>query len=198
MKIGSGPGAPRAPPAWARGALQRRMTGSSPFRSLRHLSASYILTVMLIAPLKFSERADLARLMASYRVWMLANTDEVVYAAGIEAEIKDLRDSVRLPLGYHLAHSDNGDVVGCIAINIREDTAWISRLHAPRPGQGIGRALLEYAIQVSASQQVRCIELDTSINMLAAQHLYLSLGFLDVTSEHTGPEVGVVYFRLML
>lgn len=167
-------------------------------RSLRHCYTGHIIPVMLIAPLKFSERADLARLMASYRAWMLANTDEVVYAAGIAKEIGDLRNAAWQPLGYHLAHTENGDVVGCVSINIREDTARISRLHVPRPGQGIGRALLEYAIQVSASHHVRCIELDTSAKMLAAQHLYLSLGFMDITSEHSAPEIGVVYFRLML
>ncbi|RWR16706.1 GNAT family N-acetyltransferase [Sinirhodobacter populi] len=154
--------------------------------------------MMPVTPFRPTDRANLAHLLASYRTWLLENTAEVAEAERVGVEIRNLKETDWQPQGYHLARAADGDVTGCIVMKLVDDTVLISRFHVSRPGGGTGRLLLNYALQIAASQRVRCVELDTSIKMVAAQHLYLSLGFVDVTKEHDAPEAGVIYFRKVL
>jgi ribosomal protein S18 acetylase RimI-like enzyme len=67
--------------------------------------------------------------------------------------------------------------------------AYLEELYvAPdRRGQGLGRALLEAALEVSKSRGAGFIYLGTSVDDVAARSLYEKLGFTDREGDPDGP-----------
>ena len=70
---------------------------------------------------------------------------------------------------------DNGSVVGSVALrDLGEGPVELKRMYL-RPqqrGHGLGRQLLELALDWARGNGVRVVRLDTSERMVAAQHLY--------------------------
>lgn len=75
----------------------------------------------------------------------------------------------------------DGKLVGCLAIRRMEGAvAKLFGFHvdASMQGQGIGRTLLSEAITQAANHQFTQLELETWGNMVAAVHLYESMGWV--------------------
>lgn len=151
-----------------------------------------------VSPVQSSDRADLAVLLDSYRSWLVIHLSDDPETFQVGGEVQQLRENGHYSDTYHLARNLDGDAVGCVSVAVSGAIAKISRFHVPQPGQGVGRQLLLYALQHAADRQAQYAELDTSIKMLAAQRLYVSVGFQNVTAEHRQPEPEVIYFRKSL
>lgn len=75
---------------------------------------------------------------------------------------------------------DNGSVVGSVALrDLGEGAVELKRMYL-RPqqrGHGLGRQLLELALDWARGNGMRVVRLDTSERMVAAQRLYEAYGF---------------------
>jgi putative acetyltransferase len=63
---------------------------------------------------------------------------------------------------------------------------------------GIGRLLLEHAIELAQNQNYNKIKLDTSDTMKAAIKLYMDYGFEEISAYRYNPYDSVRYFELKL
>jgi GNAT superfamily N-acetyltransferase len=75
---------------------------------------------------------------------------------------------------------DDGSVVGSVALrDLGEGAVELKRMYL-RPdqrGHGLGRQLLELALDWARGNEMRLVRLDTSERMVAAQRLYEAYGF---------------------
>lgn len=81
---------------------------------------------------------------------------------------------------YTLFLLRNGQVVGVVSINTQENTPSIVNfsLSITLRGKGIGRALLEYALQIIKESGYSKVNLITTANLHDAITLYKKLGFV--------------------
>jgi GNAT superfamily N-acetyltransferase len=110
------------------------------------------------------------------------------------------RELAALPAGYSvliLAEVD-GIAQGCVALRrLDARTAEVKRLYV-RPdhrGEGIGRALIEAAIEAARRQGHRRLVLDSLPTMQAAIALYRLLGFRETTAYLPAPTPGALCFE---
>jgi N-acetylglutamate synthase-like GNAT family acetyltransferase len=88
-----------------------------------------------------------------------------------------------------MVHAE-GEAVGCVAlIPMGEGVYELSKMTvSPRlRGQGIGRALLKYAIEQARAMGARSLFLGSNSKLPAAVHLYESMGFQHVPVERLPP-----------
>lgn len=88
-----------------------------------------------------------------------------------------------------MVHAE-GEAVGCVAlIPMGEGVYELSKMTvSPRlRGQGIGRALLKYAIEQARAIGARSLFLGSNSKLPAAVHLYESMGFQHVPVERLPP-----------
>lgn len=107
-------------------------------------------------------------------------------AAALAEELDTLPELYGPPKGCLLLVVEGRRLVGCVCLRRLEDEIGeIKRLYA-RPaarGGGIGRRLMEAALEAAVRIGYRAIRLDTLPSMKAARALYESLGF-HVISEY--------------
>jgi putative acetyltransferase len=81
---------------------------------------------------------------------------------------------------------DGGEVVGSVALrDLGDDRVELKRMYL-RPdqrGRGLGRQLLELALDWARANGMRAVRLDTSERMVAAQRLYEANGFERVPGD---------------
>ena len=76
--------------------------------------------------------------------------------------------------------ADERRVVGSVAMRLLAvQEAELKRMYVlpTHRGRGLGRLLLEHALDWAATRGVRAVRLDTSVEMVAARRLYESAGF---------------------
>lgn len=122
---------------------------------------------------------------------------------GFEAELATLPGAYGPPAGALLiAISTAGAAVGCVGVRALSDpgTCEMKRLHTMPAvrGAGVGRALAVAAIEAAAHAGYQAMRLDTLPTMLAAQSLYLSLGFEITPPYYDSPIVGTIFMRKRL
>lgn len=130
-----------------------------------------------IEPYRPGDRDGFARLVASVLGEYGFVVDPVLEA--------DLDDPARAYGAVWVARDPDGgggDLVGSVAIRVLDggDMAELKRMYLDPAyrGQGIGRALLNRAIDWARDRGCRVIVLDTSGAMVAAKGLYESAGFV--------------------
>ena len=99
--------------------------------------------------------------------------------------------------GIILCRSGDG-FVGCVGIRrISGTEAEMKRMWVRRgfEGAGIGRELLEKAIELAAVTGYRKIKLDTLNDMLPAMNLYKKYGFREIPAYYNNPDKRAVYFE---
>jgi ribosomal protein S18 acetylase RimI-like enzyme len=93
----------------------------------------------------------------------------------------DLEDPQRVYDALWVA-TDNDQVIGSVAVRVIEggETAELKRMYLQPAyrGRGLGHTLLDQAIGWARGHRCRCIVLDTSGAMAAAQRLYQAAGFV--------------------
>ncbi|MBL8639307.1 MAG: GNAT family N-acetyltransferase [Alphaproteobacteria bacterium] len=76
---------------------------------------------------------------------------------------------------------DEGKIIGMVGLrHIDDQTLEIKRLqvHSTFQGRGLGRRLMNHALEYAHAQNYHCLKLDVSVPQIKAQKLYESLGFV--------------------
>jgi len=116
-------------------------------------------------------------------------------------ELANLPGEYAPPRGVLLLGSVDGARAGCVAVRAHDDrTCEMKRLYvrANFTRQGMGRALAERAIDWARREGYVRMLLDTLPSMVAAQHLYVGLGFRDIAPYRFNPVPGARYMELRL
>ena len=153
--------------------------------------------------------------MASFRLSKARQAGEIAAAAalfreyadwlgidlsfqGFETELRDLPGKYAPPAGeLLLAHSADGDVLGCVALRPLDGIAVceMKRLyvrHAAR-GLGAGRALVTAIIRSAREIGYAEMRLDTLPMMAEAFALYQRVGFVEIPPYYHNPVPGTRY-----
>ena len=94
-----------------------------------------------------------------------------------------------------------GDFVGCVGIRRADDrTAELKRMYVWEAyrERGLGRALLDRAVQLARDLGYRRVRLDTMPTMTRAIALYRAYGFREIEPYRYNPEPGALFFELDL
>ncbi len=122
-----------------------------------------------------------------------------------EAELAGLPGDYAAPRGTLLTAQVDGELAGCCAIRPLDSVNYpnaceMKRLYA-RPafrGQGVGRSLVEVALDFARLAGYDCVLLDTLSDMEAARALYEDLGFEEIPPYYHNPIAGAHYLRAQL
>jgi putative acetyltransferase len=115
--------------------------------------------------------------------------------AGFEREMREL------PRGYGLlllAREDDA-AAGCVGLReLDPSTAEVKRLYVRGPyrGRGMGRVLIEAALDAARKRGYRRVVLDSLPTMHEARGLYHALGFREVAPYLDDPTPGATCFEL--
>jgi ribosomal protein S18 acetylase RimI-like enzyme len=140
--------------------------------------------------------ADVVRLFRAYA----ASLDVDLGYQGFEAELATLPGKYGPPAGaLLLARDRKGRAVGCVAIRPIEEEGCceMKRLHVVPElrGLGLGRHLVEEAIEAASRIGYREMRLDTLPSMGPAQALYRALGFEQMAPYYETPVAGTTFMR---
>ena len=137
-----------------------------------------------------------AKLFKEYAAWL--NID--LSFQHFEEELQELKTMYADPGGGIILCKKGNDYVACAGIRkINNKTAELKRMFVQPTyqGQGIGKILLEKAIEFARSANYYCIRLDTLNHMLPAINLYKQYGFYEIPAYYHNPNTTAVYFELI-
>jgi putative acetyltransferase len=116
---------------------------------------------------------------------------------GFAEELKTLPGKYGRPDGVLLLAMEGEHAIGCVALRrISSTNAEMKRLYV-RPTHRhlkLGRELARQIVERARDVGYRRMVLDTLANMLSAQALYRSLGFVPTAPYYDNPLPGVMYF----
>ena len=145
-----------------------------------------------------SDLDEVRGLLCEYEAW----TGVDLCFQGFEDELAGLPGDYDPAHGGALLVLDGDDgLVGCVGVRrIDDDTCELKRLYL-RPsarGGGLGRRLLETAVERARGLGYRSMRLDTLPVMDAAQGLYRAAGFVEIPAYRANPVPGARFFELGL
>jgi len=144
------------------------------------------------------ERVDLVReLMREYG----ASLGVDLSYQNFEEELRLLPGEYAPPLGTLLLALDGEDAAGCVAIRpFGQDFCEMKRLYVRAAWRacGLGRRLVEAALEDARRAGYRFARLDTLPSMTAARRLYAQLGFRAIAPYYQSPIVGTAFLQLDL
>ncbi len=148
--------------------------------------------------------------------FIIADTDEEFsaaallfkeYAGGLnidlqfqhfEEELTLLKTMYAAPDGGIILCKIKNEFIACVAVRkINNEAAELKRMFVKPAYQryGIGKILLEKAIELARSANYSCIRLDTLNYMAAAINLYGHFGFYEIPAYYNNPTTTAVYFE---
>ena len=138
------------------------------------------------------------RLFRAYADWLAVD----LRFQDFERELATLPGAYAPPRGRLLLAKIGGEAAGCVALRPLEPgicemkRLWVEPGFA---GAGLGRALAEAIIDAARDAGYERMRLDTiPERMPAAQHLYRSLGFVEIPPYYANPLDGVAMLELEL
>lgn len=138
------------------------------------------------------------RLFRAYADWLAVD----LCFQGFAQELATLPGAYARPAGRLLLARVAGEAVGAVGLRpLEAGIAEMKRLWVEPGfgGRGIGRALAEAAIAAARDIGYERMRLDTiPARMPAAQHLYRSLGFVEIPPYYHSPLKGTVMLELRL
>jgi len=136
------------------------------------------------------------------------------YAAGLDVdlcfqqfdeELAGLPGDYAAPRGALLLATVNGKVAGCCALRPLDtadypNAAEMKRLYVRNAfrGMGLGRQLVEAALDAARQAGYASVLLDTLDDMEAARTLYEDLGFVEIPPYYHNPIAGAHYLKVDL
>lgn len=119
----------------------------------------------------------------------------------LEQELADFPGAYAPPGGGLWLALDGSEAAGCIGIRALEpDTCEMKRLYI-RPawrGHGLGRRLVEAALEQARAMGYTAMYLDTLPEMKAAIRMYQAFGFQRTEPYYANPIPGALFFKLRL
>ncbi|HRI59713.1 MAG TPA: GNAT family N-acetyltransferase [Saprospiraceae bacterium] len=120
---------------------------------------------------------------------------------GFEQELADIHLQYGEPNGCLLLVKAEDGLAGCVGVRRwKDDIAELKRMYLQphTRGQGMGRHLLEKALEHARQLGYRSIRLDTLPEMQAAIALYREFGFTDIPAYRENPFEGTIYLEKQL
>jgi putative acetyltransferase len=118
-----------------------------------------------------------------------------------EEELRGLPGDYAPPGGTLLLAMAGEEAAGCVAIRpLAANICEMKRLYV-RPAwrsTGLGKRLVEAALEGARRAGHRFVRLDTLPTMIAARKLYASLGFLPIAPYYKSPVPGTAFLQLEL
>lgn len=136
-----------------------------------------------------------AMLFQEYAAWL--NID--LGFQHFEEELDALQTMYAKPEGGIILCQTTGGMIGCVGIRkINDDTAELKRMYIKPAFQnrGMGKQLLQKAIELACSLHYKSIRLDTLDHMTAAINLYKKFGFCEIPAYYHNPNKNALYFEL--
>ncbi|MBC7890440.1 MAG: GNAT family N-acetyltransferase [Ferruginibacter sp.] len=116
-------------------------------------------------------------------------------------ELGGLKKMYGEPYGGIILAKEQEDIIGCVAIRkISDQVGELKRMYI-KPGfqnRGIGKILLEKAIELAKQCNYLVVKLDTLNYMLPAIHLYQQAGFYETPPYYNNPIPTAIYFEKLL
>lgn len=152
-----------------------------------------------IRPATAADISVIANLFSAYVAWL----DLDLSFQSFSVELASLPGAYDPSKGgcLFLARSDTGEGLGCVGLRcLRPGEAELKRLYVTQEGRGmgVGRALVNMAMQGARDKGYSVIRLDTLRRMEGARRLYASLGFVESESYYDTPLEGTVFMELRL
>jgi putative acetyltransferase len=116
-------------------------------------------------------------------------------------ELGGLKKMYAEPYGGIILAKEEKGIIGCIALRRISDTIGELKRMYIKPGhqnKGVGKILLEKAVQLAKECNYVVLKLDTLNYMLPAIHLYKQAGFSETVPYYHNPLTTVVYFEKIL
>jgi ribosomal protein S18 acetylase RimI-like enzyme len=120
-------------------------------------------------------------------------------------ELANLPGEYAAPRGALLIAMVDGELAGCCALRPLDaadypNASEMKRLYVRKPfrGFGLGRQLVEAALDAARQGGYACVLLDTLDDMEAARALYFDLGFEEVPPYYHNPIAGAHYLKAQL
>ena len=139
------------------------------------------------------EYAAASQLFQEYAAWLGID----LCFQSFDEELLKLKEMYGLPTGAILLYKDEA-FAGCVAIrNKGAQIAELKRMYL-KPGfqkRGIGKALLEKALELAKELGYKKIRLDTLASMTSAINLYKAAGFYNIEAYYFNPEPNALYFE---
>ncbi len=120
---------------------------------------------------------------------------------GFEQELADIHLQYGQPNGCLLLVKEGDGLAGCAGVRRWQgDIAELKRMYLQphTRGRGMGRQLLETALEHARRLGYRSIRLDTLPDMQAAIALYREFGFTDIPAYRENPFEGTIYLEKQL
>lgn len=122
-----------------------------------------------------------------------------------ESELAGLPGDYAAPRGTLLTAVVDGQLAGCCAVRPLDAVDYpnaceMKRLYT-RPafrGHGLGRSLVEAALDFARTAGYNCVLLDTLSDMETARALYEDLGFEEIPPYYHNPIAGAHYLKVQL
>lgn len=116
-----------------------------------------------------------------------------------EDELNEPDEMYSTPSGCIILCKNDCKFTGCVAIRkINNETAELKRMYVQPvwQGKGVGKVLLDKAIQFAKAANYCCVRLDTLTHMFPAINLYRQYGFYEIPAYYHNPNKTTVYFEI--
>jgi putative acetyltransferase len=138
-----------------------------------------------------------ALLFKEYAAWL--NID--LSFQHFDDELRELKKMYAAPNGGVIVCKEEHEFIGCVGIRkIENDIAELKRMFI-KPAyqkQGIGKVLLEKAVELAKTLNYKVIRLDTLNYMTPAINLYKQYGFYEIPAYYLNPNETALYFEKIL
>lgn len=118
-----------------------------------------------------------------------------------DEELLGLKRMYAEPYGGIILAKDQEEIIGCAAIRkINDKAGELKRMYIKPSHQnkGVGKILLERALQLAKRCNYSVVKLDTLNYMLPAINLYTKAGFYETAPYYHNPITTVIYFEKVL
>jgi ribosomal protein S18 acetylase RimI-like enzyme len=138
-----------------------------------------------------------AMLFKEYAAWLNIDLSFQYF----DDEMIGIKTMYAFPDGGIILCKARDEFIGCVGIRkIDSNTAELKRMFI-KPAwqkQGIGKTLLEKAIELAKILNYTTIRLDTLNYMTSAIKLYRQFGFYEIPAYYNNPNATAVYFEMKL
>jgi len=137
------------------------------------------------------------RLFKEYAAWL--NID--LSFQSFEKELEGLAQMYNAADGGIILCKENGQYIACVAVRRQQDNiAELKRMYVQPLHQhkGIGKILLQHALELAVQCGYTAIRLDTLHTMVPAMNFYKQQGFYEIPAYYFNPQQAAVYFEKKL